>query len=160
MLKKAKAETCGFSKVKVSEFEEDCSLVNTDPTGGLSGRQVVVQHDGFGWRSLQKSLVCFWKMFAWENTHREQHPCCSPFSSSLFSHFPSPSAEPCRWTSAYFHLILQFFRLDQRLCAQAVLRASDRVFEHMISSTFIADGFLLRLKSQGGAACEKSKYHG
>ena len=96
VLKKAKAETCGSSKVKVFAFEEDCSLVNTDLTCSLSGRQVAIQHERFSWRSLQKALVCFWKLFAWENTHRS-NPHCSPFSSSLLSHFPPPSAEPCQW---------------------------------------------------------------
>lgn len=95
VLEKAKAETCGSSKVKVFESEEDCSLVNTDLTCGLSGRQVAIRHERFSWRSLQKSLVCFEKLIAWENTHRS-NPHCSPFSSSLLSRCLPPSAEPCQ----------------------------------------------------------------
>jgi len=51
-VKAEEVETHGSPKAKVFELEEDCSLVNTDPTCGLSGRQVALRHEGFGGRSL------------------------------------------------------------------------------------------------------------
>lgn len=133
-----------------SELEEDCSLVNTAPTRRLSGRQVVVQREGFGWRGFAKisglfsEAVCLGK-------HPWVEPSLSPFF--LVPAFPLSQPSPAGGLQRALVWLCGF---SNSVCTCTLRLGSDGGFERTaVSSPFVTGGFLLRLKSQGGAVGEK-----